>query len=132
MTGSYRGIIARVNSRNAKFLRQSVQVTGLGNTSFKRLLADIARIQALFKRATGPFLQDEASVSQFEEFPAIDASNRYFNPRTGRNQVDECPIMADIDPKGYLKKAAGNLFVHTEENKVRYYEKHKGSAGDIR
>ena len=36
-----------MNSRNAKFLRQSVQVTGLGNTSFDRLLANIARIHAL-------------------------------------------------------------------------------------
>ena len=115
-------------------MRQSVQVTGLGNTSFENLLADIARIQALFKRAAGPFLQDEAAVSQFEEFAAIDASNRYFNPRTtsGRNQEDECPITSDIDPKGYLKKAAGDLFVHTKENKVRYYEKHKGKAGEIR
>lgn len=121
-----------MNSRNAKFLRQSVQVTGLGNKSFDGLSADIARIQALFKRATGPYFQDEAAMSQFEEFLAIDASNRYFNARTGRNQEDECPITADIDPKGYLTKAAGNLFVHTEENKVWYYEKHKGSTGEIR
>jgi hypothetical protein len=121
-----------VNSRNVKFLRQGVQVTGLGNASFDSLSADIARIHALFKRAIGPFLQDEAAVSQFEGLLAIDASNRYFNPRTGRSQQDECPITADIDPKGYLTKAAGDLFVHTEENKVRYYEKHKGSAGEIR
>lgn len=121
-----------MNSRNAKFLRQSVQVTGLGNASFDGLSADIALIQALFKRAIGPFFQDEAAVSQYEGFLAIDASNRYFNPRTGRSQGDECPITADIDPKGYLKKAAGDLYVHTEENKVHYYEKHNGSAEEVR
>ena len=113
-----------------KYLRQ---VTGLGNTSFENLLADIACIQALFKRATGPFLWDEAAVSQFEEFAAIDASNHYFNSRTtsGRNQEDECPITSYIDPKGYLKKAAGNLFVHTKENKVWYYKKHKGKRNQV-
>jgi hypothetical protein len=121
-----------VNSHNTKFLRQSVQVTGLGNTSFDGLSADFARIRALFKRAIGPFLQDDAVMSQFEEFAAIDASNRYFSPRTGRNQEHEHPITADIDPKGYLAKAAGDSFVHTEENKVWYYEKHEGSAGEIR
>ena len=121
-----------MNSRNAKFLRQSVQVTGLGNASFDSLSADIARIQALFKRATGPYFLDEAATSRFEEFFAIDASNRYFNPRTGRSQQDECPITAGVDPKGYLTKAAGDLFVHTEENKVWYYEKHKGSTGETR
>ena len=123
---------ARVNSWNAKFLRQSVQVTGLGNTLFDRLLVNIACIHALFKRATGPFLQDEAGVSYFKDFAAIDTSNRYFNPKTWRNQEVECPITANIDPKGFLKKAASNLFVHTEENKVYYYEKHKSSSGEIR
>ena len=121
-----------MNSHNAKFLWQSVQVTSLSNPSFKRLLGDIACIHALFKRATSSLLQDEAGVFQFEEFAAIDASNRCFNPRTWRNQEDECLIMADIDPKGYLKKAAGDLFVHTEENKVWYYKKHKNSAREIR
>ena len=121
-----------MNSHNVKFLRQSVQVTGLGNASFERLLADIARIQALFKRAAGSLLQDEAGMSQFEEFAAIDACYRYFNPRTGRNQEDEYPITVDIDPKGYLKEAAGDLFVHTKENKVWYYEKQKSTAGEIR
>ena len=86
----------------------------------------------MFKRATGPFLQDEAGVSYFEDFAAIDASNCYFNPRTWRNQEVECPIMPNIDPNGFLKKAAGDLFVHTEENKVYYYEKLKSSSGEIR
>ena len=121
-----------VNSMNVKFLRQGVQVTGLGNTSFDRLTADIARIQALFKRAIGPFLQDEAGMSQFEDFTAIDASNCYFTPRTERNHRDERPITPDIDPKGYAMKAAGDSFMHTEENQVRYYEKHEGTGGEIR
>ena len=124
--------LSRVNSLKAKFLRQGVQVTGLGNTSFDKLSADITRIQALFKRAIGPYLQEEAGISQFEDFTAIDASNRYFSPRTGRNQEDEHPITADIDLKGYVMKAAGDSFVHTEENKVRYYQKHEGGGGEIR
>ena len=31
-------------------------------------------------------------------------------------------ITDKIDPKGYLRKAAGNTFIHTEENKVHYFK----------
>jgi len=28
-----------------------------------------------------------------------------------------------MDPKGYLRKAAGTTYIHTKENKVYYFEK---------
>ena len=105
-----------MNSHNIKLLRQSVRITGYGNESFEKLTADVARIQALFKRAIGPQSQDEAELSQHDGFTAIDASNRYFTPRTERNQNNECAITDEMDPMGYLKKAAGNKYIHTEEN----------------
>ena len=111
---------SRTNS--AKFLKQSARITGYGNETFGRLTTDIARIQALFKRAIGPQLQDKAGLSQHDGFMAIDASNRYFTLRTEKNQEDERTITNEMDPKGYLKKAAGNAYIHTEENKVRYFE----------
>lgn len=37
-------------------------------------------------------------------------------------------ITQEIDPKGYLKKAAGTTYIHTEENKVHYYEMHEDST----
>ena len=82
----------------------------------------MARIQAIFKRAIGPQLQDEAGLSQQDGFTVIDTSNRYFSPRTENNQNDKCLITDEMDPKGYLKKAAGATYIHTEENKVYYYE----------
>jgi len=39
-----------------------------------------------------------------------------------KNQEDERTITNEMDPKGYLKKAAGNAYIHTEENEVRYFE----------
>lgn len=92
----------------------------------------MARIQAIFKRAVGSQLRDEAGFSQQDGFTAIDASNRYFSLRTESNQNDECLITHEIDPKGYLKKAAGTMYIHTEENKVHYYEMYEleDSTGD--
>ena len=66
----------RPNSRNTKFLKQSVQITGYGTPSFDKLTTDMARIYAIFKRTIGPQLQDEVGFSQENGFVAIDASNR--------------------------------------------------------
>ena len=37
-----------------------------------------------------------------------------------------------MDPRGYLRKAAGTMYVHTEENKVYYFEMCKDSMGRAR
>jgi hypothetical protein len=114
----------RSNSRNTRFLKQSVQITGYGTQSFDKLTTNMARIYAIFKRTIGPQLQDEAGFSQEDGFVAIDASNRYFTDRfRSRNQDVECAISDEMDPKGYLRKAAGTTYIHTEENKVYYFEK---------
>ena len=125
-------VTTRSNSHNIKFLRQSTRITGFGNETFEKLTTDIARIQAIFKRAIGPQLQDEAGLSQYDGFTAIDASNRYFTLRTDRNQNEECMITDEMDPRGYLRKAAGNTFIHTEENKVHYFEMREDNAGESR
>ena len=63
---------------------------------------------------------------------AIDTSNRYFTLRTEGNQDNECAITDDMDPKGYLKKAAGNTYIHTEENNVQYFKSCEDNAGELR
>jgi hypothetical protein len=82
----------------------------------------MARIFAIFKRAVGLQLQDDVGTSQEDGFTVIDASNRYFTTRKGENQEGECLITDDMDPKGYLRRAAGTTYVHTVENKVYYFE----------
>jgi len=107
-----------------------VQITGFGNEAFDKLMTDMAKIFMIFKRAIGAQLQDEPGVSQDEEeFMAIDTANQYFTFRTGRSDDNEIPITDDMDPKGYLRKVAGTLYIHTEENKVYYFEKCEHSAG---
>ena len=89
----------------------------------------MARIYAIFKRALGPQLQDEPDYSEEYGYSAFDASNRYFTLRSAKDHDEECPISEDMDPKGYLRKAAGGMYIHTEDNRVRYYEKCQASIG---
>jgi len=111
--------LSRTNSHNIRFLRQSAHITGYGILLFEKLSADLARIHAIFKRAIGPQLQDEAALGQQDRFATINASNQYFTPKTGRNLEDECFITDDMDPKGYLRKAAGTTYTHTEDSTGR-------------
>jgi hypothetical protein len=66
----------------------------------------------------------------FEECPAIDVVNRYFTPKAVARSEDVRPIGFNVDPFGSLSRAASSLFVHTEENKVYYFERKESGNGD--
>jgi hypothetical protein len=60
----------------------------------------------------------------FGEYVSIDMSNRYFTPRRQETLgTTEIPFSTDVDPHGFLAKAAGTSLVHTDENAVHYYER---------
>ena len=115
--------------RQAKYLRQSVTLTAFGNPVFDKPIENIAAIFAIFKRAVGDNISESAAYSMYEEFPAIDVVNRYFTPRGGADTEKIQPLTEEVDPNGYLAKAAGSMYVHTEENKVYYFEKAGNGKG---
>lgn len=78
----------------------------------------------------GDCLTEECINSMFEEWPAIDAANRYFTPKAVARVEDIRPLGIDVDPFGSLNKAASPSFVHTEENKVYYFERKESANGD--
>ena len=106
-----------------KYLRQSATLTAFGNPVFEKPIENIAEIYAIFKRAVGDNLSESAVYSTYEGFPAIDVANRYFTPKGAADPEEIRPLTAEVDPNGYLAKAAGSKYVHTEENKVYYFEK---------
>ena len=96
---------------------------------FNKPIESIAAIYAVFKRAVGDNLSESAVYSMYEDFPAIEVANRYFIPRSGAVSEEIRPLTAEVDPNGYLEKAAGSTYVHTEENKVYYFEKTGNGQG---
>jgi hypothetical protein len=118
---------ARRPSKKVKYLRQSATVTAFGHSVYDGLIANIATIHSIFKRGVGDRLTEDSVNSMFKEWPAIDAANQYFTPKAVARLEDIRSIGIDVDPFGSLNKAASSSFVHTEENKVYYFER-KGSA----
>jgi hypothetical protein len=121
-------LLIRPNGK-AKYLRQSATLTAFGNPVFEKPIENIAAIYAIFKRAVGDNISESAAYSMYKEYPAIDVANRYFTHRGGADSEEIRPLTAEVDPNGYLAKAAGSTYVHTEENKVYYFEKARNSKG---
>jgi hypothetical protein len=117
-------------SKKVKYLRQSATVTAFGHSIYDVLIANIAIIHSIFKRAVGDCLAEEGINSMFEEWPAIDVANRYFTPKAVARTEDIRPIGINIDPFGYLSKAASSSFVHTEDNKVYYFQRKESANRD--
>lgn len=115
-------LLIRPNGK-VKYLRQSATLTAFGNPVFDKPIENIAAIHAIFKRAVGDNMSENAVYSMYEDSLAIDVANRYFTPKVGADCQEIQPVTAEVDPNGYLAKVAGSTYVHTEENKVYYFEK---------
>ena len=128
-------------SKKVKYLRQSATVTAFGHPVYDGLVANIAIIHSIFRRAVGDHLIERRAVgdhlieeginSMFEEWPAIDVANRYFTPKAVACLEDIWPIGIDVDPFSSLNRAASSLFMHTEENKVYYFQRKESTNGDM-
>ena len=112
-----------------KYLHQTATLTAFGSPVFDKPIENIAEIYTIFKRAVGDNLSQSAVFSTYKYFPAIEVSNQYFTPRSGANSKEIHPLTAEVDPNSYLEKVAGSAYVHTEENKVYYFEKTGNGQG---
>ena len=75
-------------SKKVRYLRQSATVTTFGHPFYDGLVANIAIIHSIFRRAAGNCLTEEDISSVFEEWPAIDVANQYFTPKAVARSED--------------------------------------------
>ena len=113
-----------MNSSLAKYLRQSVSITGLQSSTFDKIVHTVIEIHAAFSRAVGIENFEECQIiTSYKGMSALELSNRYFTPRQTIAEDSELVLSADIDPYGYLAKAAGTTLCYTDENAVLYFER---------
>lgn len=111
------------HSNKAKYLHQSVSLTAFRTTVFDGLLSNLMHIHAIFKRSMSDCLTEGTVHSTYEEFIAIDAANQYFTPKGIVAPNNVIPLTPEVDLLGSLSKAVGSAYVHTEDNKVYYFER---------
>jgi hypothetical protein len=110
-------------AKQVKYIRQSTSITGLGAVSFDACIKGMTDIYALFSRYIPvDKLQPCTSIDKYGEYPCIEMSNRYFMLKKDTLMEKSMPFGSDIDPKGILNCAAGNSYIHSEQNRVLFYE----------
>ena len=115
--------IAKRSSKDAKYLRQGVQITGLGSDSFKGC---IDGIQAAFSKFSRQFKEDQLQVwhpDSFMTYQAINIYNRYFYPAKDIDIHARTPFGDGIDPNNVLSVIGrANSLIHTLDNQVEYFK----------
>jgi hypothetical protein len=108
---------------DAKFLRQGVQITGVGTSSFAKSIQTITTLFSLFSRG---FKDNDLHLWKPDVFmthSAINIFNCYFYD--SRDCLDQAsvPLGDTIDPHHYLAglALAGGV-IHTLDNQVEYFK----------
>ncbi|KAM6491408.1 hypothetical protein JOM56_013182 [Amanita muscaria] len=112
----------RIENRQRRYIRQTVELTSLGSPYFTDTLHKIHDINEQFSRNLPPNAMETWNSQQFEGHPSLIASNRYFTNRHDQSHHPHVPLGANVDPDGVLQQAMGDEFVHLHENQVEYFE----------
>ena len=112
-------------SPHVRHLHQSLTLTGSNALTFQSVSENIAAVHDLFSCfVSKELLQELTATGIFGEYVSINMSNCYFTPHQQKTLgTTEIPFSTDVDPHGFLTKAAGTSLVHTDENTVHYYER---------
>jgi hypothetical protein len=112
----------RTTLNHVRYLRQSISLTGLGASYFESCVDGMSDVLNMFSHCIA--VQKLASCSlidSFDKYSCIDLSNCYFTARKEVTADQHVLLSSDVDPKGFLAEAAGNLYVHTTKNVVNYF-----------
>ena len=107
----------------AKYLRQSVTITGLNVPNFTKAIENLVAIQNMFARHVKNEDLDLWQPTTYNKYPSIELTNRYFTYRIDDPHSPSIPLGPDIDPTGRLAALAGGNLFHGEDNVVLYRTK---------
>jgi hypothetical protein len=111
---------------------QSVVLTGIGSNKFKSALDAIHAIEcSLSERA---HIRDVVSWTPLvvQGWPAMKISNRYFSTGAAGLATDVVPFAEGVDPHGLLASIDREIYRHTLENEVGYFERESKENGSFK
>ncbi|KAL0573085.1 hypothetical protein V5O48_008879 [Marasmius crinis-equi] len=117
-----------------RYLAQSVTLSGLGLPYFDDASDAVMQVNARLGQRAGYEQMEACSVIKPGENGenTLVPSNRYFTAKQYTDNLESLPIPQSIDPRGYLQRAAGKMYVYTQENVVQYERRTIYSDGSER
>jgi len=114
------------------FLRQAVQLTGLGNSTFAKAMNNIVEIHKFMATHIGANVLLPWQSATYEGCDAIDANARYFSLRKNVPTERGQPFVSGVDPNGILASVRNQNIIHGYDNKVDYLREEKDMEEKIR
>jgi hypothetical protein len=111
--------IRRANCQ--QYLRQSIQLTGLGASSFSAHINKLKQLHEEFGRHVSERSLLPPSFDTFRTFDCINLSTRYFTSRRDDPHSENVPFTLDVDPRGILTSMETDIYFHGEDNQVQYF-----------
>jgi hypothetical protein len=114
-------------SNRARFLAQSVTLSGLNLEFFSKCIGSILAVDSEFSKQFETGKTVPWKKETYLSYSAITLSNRYFTDVSRRSYMQGVPFTIYEDPTGKMADLArGNALLHCEENVVNYYFHRKG------
>jgi hypothetical protein len=83
---------------------------------------NISSIYALFSHCVLPTNPEAWVLDNYEEFCVISALNQLFTPRSESPTNPIQDLGRNVNPQGKFLECTEGQYVHTEDNKVNYWE----------
>ncbi|KAF7972076.1 hypothetical protein HWV62_19153 [Athelia sp. TMB] len=116
----------------ARYMKQNVRLTGLGNDNFTSAIAGLANIAIFMGENMERGDIESWKTERFRTWQALDISNRFFVMQNGEGDMSSVPFADGVDPDGVLATMAGEKWVHTEDNQVQYFRLNSKSDGTLK
>jgi len=114
-------------NRARPHIRQAVTITGLGGERFSEAINTVENLVVLFMNRFPADTMDPWQRSAYKDYPALDATTRYFTNTRIAGSTEQVPFDALTDPEGVLADMVNEDFVHTVNNDVQYYGRTKNA-----
>lgn len=121
--------LQRTDTRNARFIRQGISLTGFNNKTFEKAVEGAWNVCDFMANQLKEGEMTPWHPTVVDGAATIDMNNRFFSWKTANASEQVVPIDKKLDPHGTLAKLAGHEYVHTQENQVLYYDCKTDDAG---
>ncbi|KAH7903324.1 hypothetical protein BJ138DRAFT_1020827, partial [Hygrophoropsis aurantiaca] len=111
----------RPRGNQARHMRQSVVLSGLGLPAFEDAITTLYGIHTLLGRNVPPGALEKWQPFDYIGTRAIEIQNRYFTVKRFGNGLPKLPFDLLCDSNGYLEDCSTPEMYHTEDNEVDYY-----------
>jgi hypothetical protein len=104
-----------------RYLRQSIQLTGLGTPMFETCIERVRQAHDLFYRHLPSNSFEPLNLDTFLDSTCLNFATRYFTSRHDDPLGTGLPFGNNVDPYGILKSMVTERYFHGADNKVFYY-----------